>query len=372
MVHLARAAKPPAPARPTRSGPRGPASAPQVGQAGTGGSPPDALPKPPGRAVPGRRSPRRDPARGAARQPACPAPTGRGSRPRPRARRSARRVPGPRQAPACSSLSFPRTHRSESGGRGEADRGCGSPSRKATPFLPPKGATETVQRFHGPKPRPLWSLGYGSQGWSFPAPPMWGSGEGGPGVSAPHRTKEEATEGARASGYLGPRLAPRLRPSRPRQRCSRPSSFPQPPAAPHQPRVSSRRTRALWRGPVEPSRRPASSRPRPRCCGLRGGARSARLRTALWEVWFSMTSRGTAPAPAPTRSPRSLTVGGGVFFYPTAKVSLPEAGRSGPRGRPENTFLGRPPRKCLRSFPFLYFFGSSVSALLLEVESQGL
>lgn len=155
MVHLARAAKPPAPARPTRSGPRGPASAPQVGQAGTGGSPPDALPKPPGRAVPGRRSPRRDPARGAARQPACPAPTGpagRPPRPRPRARRSARRVPGPRQAPACSSLSFPRGHRSESGGRGEADRGCGSPRERRPPFSRQRGRQKPCSGFMGPNP----------------------------------------------------------------------------------------------------------------------------------------------------------------------------------------------------------------------------
>lgn len=177
MVHLARAAKPPAPARPTRSGPRGPASAPQVGQAGTGGSPPDALPKPPGRAVPGRRSPRRDPARGAARQPACPAPTGRGSRPRPRARRSARRVPGPRQAPACSSLSFPRAQRSESGGRGEADRGCGSPRERRPPFSRQRGRQKPCSGFMGPNPVRcgVWVT---AAGLEFPRAPDVGLGGG--------------------------------------------------------------------------------------------------------------------------------------------------------------------------------------------------
>ena len=34
----------------------------------------------------------------------------------------------------------------------------------------PEGARETVQRFNGPKPSQLWSLGYCAQGWSFPAP----------------------------------------------------------------------------------------------------------------------------------------------------------------------------------------------------------
>lgn len=55
------------------------------------------------------------------------------------------------------------------GGRSQT-LGCLPRRTRTTPFLPPKGETETVQRVHGPKPSPLWSFGYCSQGWSIPAP----------------------------------------------------------------------------------------------------------------------------------------------------------------------------------------------------------
>lgn len=165
----------------------------------------------------------------------------------------------------------------------------------------PVGATETVQRFNGPKPYQLWSLGYCAQGWSFPAPQARARaalrfGVGRTWQEGQHRTKEEGSEAERASGYLSPLLVPPLGSSRPRQGCRRAIRFPQPRAAPYQPQARTRQTRALLRGLAEPSRCLASSRPR--------------LRTALWEVWFPITSSGGPPPPHVLSEPSSAWVAG--------------------------------------------------------------
>lgn len=136
-------ADPPVPLRWAKPGraahPRTRCQSPRGGQS-RGAAPPAATP---------RAEPRGSPP---APPPQAAGPAGRPPRPRPRARRSARRVPGPRQAPACSSLSFPRGHRSESGGRGEADRGCGSPRERRPPFSRQRGRQKPCSGFMGPNP----------------------------------------------------------------------------------------------------------------------------------------------------------------------------------------------------------------------------
>lgn len=135
-------------------------------------------------------------------------------------------------------------------------------------------------------------MGYCScEGWSIPAPKarpggvticIWG--ERGLGVSAPH--KGAGSEGARISGYLGPRLVPPIASPWPLQgsRCA--GTFPQPRAARHQPRVSTGDARP----PARPRRAPATAWRPPRwapegcASGAGRGARSGPAHSTLGSV----------------------------------------------------------------------------------------
>lgn len=129
-----------------------------------------------------------------------------------------------------------------------------------------------------------------------------------------HRTKEERSEGGKKRGYLDPPLVPPLGPSRPRQGCSPATRLPQPSvcpqhlAAPHSTRASTRRTRALLRGPAEPRQAPGvlSARPRElRPLGWREGRALRHAHSTLGGVVSGYLPRVPAPhrvLPAPARS----------------------------------------------------------------------